>query len=111
MLRANHYLNEIRLENYLNIALADLKVNHDFNLEGKTKSEKSYSYEEGRQTYPNAYERWTKDNDEFLKKFWNDESNKQNKNEKISNLMHKFGKNRGAIISRLKKLILISMKR
>jgi len=59
---------------------------------------------EAQKTYPNAYEPWSESDDEFLKKFWKDESNKQSGNEKIQELIQKFGRNRGAIVSRLKKM-------
>ena len=59
---------------------------------------------ETQKKYPNAYEPWTESDDEFLKKFWKDESNKQSRNEKIQELMQKFGRNRGAIVSRLNKI-------
>jgi len=58
---------------------------------------------EAQKKYPNAYEPWTESDDESLKKFWKDESNKQSGNEKIQELMQKFGRDRGAIVSRLKK--------
>jgi len=59
---------------------------------------------EAQKKYPNAYEPWTESDDEFLKMFWKGESNKQSGNEKIQELMQKFGRNRGAIVSRLKKM-------
>jgi len=68
----------------------------------KIKKEKAYSLQEIRKTYPRAYEKWTESNDEFLKKFW--EHNKQRRKEKILQLMQIFGRNRGAIVSRLNKL-------
>jgi len=64
----------------------------------------SIQKEEAQKKYPNAYEPWTESDDEFLKKFWKDEPNKQSENEKILELMQKFGRNRGAIVSRLKKM-------
>jgi len=39
----------------------------------------------------------------LLKNFWSAKSNK-NSNEKIQELMQKFGRNRGAIVSRLNKM-------
>ena len=53
--------------------------------------------------YPNVYERWKKSDDTFLKFFGGNESNK-NSNEIIQELMQKFGRNRGAIVSRLNKM-------
>lgn len=67
-----------------------------------SKKEKAYSIQEIRKTYPRAYEKWTESDDEFLKRFWN--KNKQNTKEKIRELMKQFGRNRGAITSRLNKM-------
>ena len=68
------------------------------------KKKPNYQKIEAQKKYPNAYERWTVYDDEFLKKFWSDKSNKQSRNEKIQELMQKFGRNRGAIVSRLNKM-------
>lgn len=54
--------------------------------------------------YPEAYEPWTKSNDEFLKNYWNDESNKQSGDEKIQELSEKLGRNKGGIRARLTKM-------
>ena len=104
MLRAHHHLGEERLENYHKIVLSDLKLKHNFDLDENNQKEKKYSIKEIQKKYPNAYERWTESDDEFLKKFWKDESNKQSRNEKIQELMQKFGRKRGAIVSRLHKM-------
>lgn len=101
---SNNHLSDKDFGNYLKNALSDLKVQHDFHLDENTQRKKAYSYEEIRKMYPKAYERWTEYDDEFLKKFWKDESNKQSRNEKIRELMQKFGRNRGAIVSRLNKM-------
>lgn len=53
--------------------------------------------------YPNAYERWMKSDDDLLRKLWKAKSSKTN-NEKINELMKRFGRNRGAIVSRLRKI-------
>jgi len=63
----------------------------------------NYQKIEAQRKHPNAYERWTEFDDRFLKIFWSDKSNK-NRNEKIQELMQKFGRNRGAIVSRLNKM-------
>jgi len=102
MLRAYHHLRDIRLENYLKIALSDLKVKHNFSLDENNQKEKAYSIKEIRKTYPRAYEKWTESDDKLMKKFWKE--NKQSKNDKILLLMLKFGRKRGAIISRLNKM-------
>lgn len=67
-----------------------------------TKKEKAYSVKEIQKTYPNAYEKWTKADDEFLKKFWKE--NKQSRKEKIQELIQKIGRKRGSITSRLNKM-------
>jgi len=59
---------------------------------------------EAKKIHPTAYEPWTISNDEFLKNYWNDESNKQNKDEKIQELCKKLDRSKGGIKSRLKKL-------
>ncbi len=59
---------------------------------------------EAKKIHPTAYEPWTISNDEFLKNYWNDESNKQSRDEKIQELSKKFDRSRGGIKSRLKKL-------
>ena len=71
--------------------------------QGTTKKKPNYQKIEAQKKHPNAYERWTKSDDEFLKKLWSDKS-KKNSNEKIQKLMQKFGRNRGAIVSRLNKM-------
>ena len=57
-----------------------------------------------KEMFSSAYQQWTKDDDEFLKKYWNDESNKQSRGEKIEELSKKLGRNKGAITSRLNKM-------
>ena len=106
-LRAYYHLGDLRLEHYLKIALSDLKVKHGLNLNEnllKTKFQPKYSFAEIRKKYPMAYEPWTKQADQALKKFWNDKSNHKSGNEKIRELMKKCGRNSGSIVSRLKKL-------
>jgi len=111
-LRAYYHLGDLRLEHYLKIAFSDLKVKHGLNLNEnllKTKFQPKYSFTEIRKKYPMAYEPWIKSADEALKKFWNNKSNQQSRDEKIKELMEKFGRNHGAIVSRLKKLGLEKM--
>jgi len=57
-----------------------------------------------KEIYSSAYERWTKEDDEFLEKFWNDNSNKQNKDELVRELSKRFKRNIGGIKARLGKL-------
>lgn len=57
-----------------------------------------------RQKHPSAYKPWSELDHELLSKFWQDESNKQSENEKISELSIRFGRNKGAIRSKLHKL-------
>ena len=71
----------------------------------KEKSKKSNIQKiEAQKTNPNAYESWTESNDEFLKSYWNNQSNIQNRDEKILELCDKLGRNKGSINSRLNKL-------
>jgi len=57
-----------------------------------------------KETFQSAYQPWTKADDEFLKKFWDDESNKQNRDELIQELSEKLRRNIGGIKSRLDKM-------
>jgi predicted Holliday junction resolvase-like endonuclease len=59
---------------------------------------------EAQKINPSAYESWTISDDEFLKNYWNDKSNKLSKNEKKLELTKKLGRNIGSITSRIKKL-------
>jgi ATP-dependent DNA helicase PIF1 len=58
------------------------------------------SFEKIRETHPNAYRPWSKDQDEELSKLFK-------QGIKVKELMEKFGRKRGGINSRLKKLGLI----
>jgi len=109
---AYHHLGEQRSENYLKTVLSDLKVKHDFDLDEnppKKEVQKVYTYKAIRKKYSMAYEPWTKPADETLKKFWTDKSNHQSRDTKVRELMKKFGRTRGAIVSRLKKIGLEKM--
>jgi len=70
----------------------------------KNEQKKTYTIEEIKKKYPNAYEPWTKSDDEILKNYWNDESNKQNRDELIQELSKRFKRNIGGIKARLEKL-------
>ena len=59
---------------------------------------------EAKKDHPTAYEPWTIPNDEFLKNYWNDESNNQSRDEKIQELCEKLDRSKGGIKARLKKL-------
>jgi hypothetical protein len=59
---------------------------------------------EAKKIHPTAYEPWTISNDEFLKDYWNDESNKQSENVKIQELCKKLDRSKGGIEARIKKL-------
>jgi|GEM_PF-290556 len=61
-------------------------------------SKKAEPFTEIRQKYPNAYERWTKEDDELL-------VNMFRQGESIAELANHFQRKKGAIRSRLKKLI------
>jgi len=59
---------------------------------------------EAKKDHLTAYDPWTISNDEFLKNYWNDKSNKQSRDEKIQELCEKLDRSEGGIKSRLKKL-------
>ena len=59
---------------------------------------KSYSVEEVRQQYPSAYEKWTQEDDDELKRL-------HDTGLRLPELAERFGRNIGAIRSRLRKLI------
>ncbi len=59
---------------------------------------------DAKKEHPTAYEPWNASDDEFLKNYWNDQSNKQNSYEKIDELIEKLDRSKGAIKARLKKL-------
>ncbi|MEA2074654.1 MAG: RecQ family ATP-dependent DNA helicase [Euryarchaeota archaeon] len=61
-------------------------------------SKKAEPFTEIRQKYPNAYERWTKEDDELL-------VNMFHQGESIAELANHFQRKKGAIRSRLKKLV------
>jgi len=74
------------------------------NIEPQKELVKKESYMSGQKTlFASAYQPWTKADDEFLKKFWNDESNKQHRDELIQELSKKLCRNIGGIKERLKK--------
>ena len=59
---------------------------------------------ESKKEHPTAYEPWTASDDEFLKNYWNDESNTQSSDEKIQELCERLDRSKGGIKSRLKKI-------
>jgi len=103
-LMGTYHLGEQRLQNYLKIAIADLKTNHKLDLDESNQKGKKHSIKEIQKKYPMAYESWTESDDEFLKKFWNEKSNTHSSSEKIQELSKKLGRQSGGIISRLKKI-------
>jgi len=60
-----------------------------------------------KEMFQSAYQPWTEADDEFLKKYWKDESNKQNRDEMIEELSKRLKRNIGGIKSRLKRKGLI----
>jgi len=58
---------------------------------------------EAQKKHPEAYEKWTDSDDEFLINYWNNESNKQSNDEKIQELAKKFSRSKRAVESRLEK--------
>lgn len=61
------------------------------------KNEKAYSVEQIRTQHPQAYRPWTEDDDVLLAHYFD-------KGMSVSELANKFGRNEGAIRSRLKKI-------
>jgi len=57
-----------------------------------------------KKSFHSAYKLWTISDEEILRQFWNDKSNKQSEYEKIRELSKKLGRNKGGIKSRLRKL-------
>ncbi len=51
-----------------------------------------------------AYKLWTKSDEEIMRQFWNDKSNKESEYAKIRALSKKLGRNNGGITSRLRKM-------
>jgi hypothetical protein len=51
-----------------------------------------------------AYEPWKESDESFLKNYWNNNSDKLSKYEKIRELSQKTGRSKGAILSRLEKM-------
>ena len=78
------------------------KIDSKPNSKVSTIKKKSNQVIEAQKKHRRAYESWTESDDELLKKFW--KQNKQSKEQKILELEEIFGRNRGAIISRLKKV-------
>jgi len=76
-----------------------------------TREERFAKYElqkiEARKKDASAYEPWTNTNDEFLINYWNDESNKRNRDEMIRELAEKLRRSNGGIKARLKRKGLI----
>ena len=103
-LMGTYHLGDQRLQNYLKIAIADLRINHNLDLDENNQRERKYSIKETQKKYPMAWEAWRESDDEFLKKYWNEKSNQQNRSEIIQELSKKLGRKPGGIISRLKKL-------
>lgn len=86
----------------------DVDLPNNFSIEERVPKEKIpkeiVTKNEAQKKHPSAYESWTNSDDAFLKNYWNDVSNKQSIDEKIQELSEKLGRNKGGIISRLKKL-------
>ena len=72
------------------------------------KTNKELRKSEAKKEHSMAYEPWVQDDDEFLKKFWNDDADNLSKPEKIQALSQKFDRSKGGILSRLQKLRLIT---
>ncbi len=73
------------------------KLNPKYNLKGKRGETKAYSIAEKKAIDKNAYEKWTTESDETLERLYCE-------GKTISELSKIFGRNNGAIRSRIKKL-------
>jgi hypothetical protein len=71
--------------------------------EFENKPQKNKQKKEAQKKNRSAYEPWTESNDEFLKNYWNNNSNKLGNYEKILELSKELGRGKGAILSRLEK--------
>ena len=80
-------------QNFLIIAGGNLKAKEP----GVAEKEKGTGFDEIRKSHPQAYVRWTKEDDEKLTELYQ-------KNTPVKDLTEIFSRKRGAIVSRLKKL-------
>ncbi len=74
-----------------------------FGLFKKKEKAKTYTYEEKRKESRLAYEKWRESEDNILKSYWNDKSNRKSRSEKVQELSQKLERGRGAIRSSLEK--------
>lgn len=95
-------------EKNVSYKIFDVDLPSNFSIKERIEKERTEKHNlqkiEAQKKYPEAYELWTKSNDEFLMSYWNDRSNKQSRDEKIQELSEKLGRNKGAILSRLSKM-------
>jgi len=70
----------------------------------KKEKKKAYTFKEKRKENPLAYEKWRRNEDDFLRNYWNDKSNKKSRSAKVQELSEKLQRGRGAINSRIRKL-------
>ena len=103
--KVSYKIFDVDLPNNFSIKERTQKKRPEKKLTPKERAEK-YNIQkiEAQKKYPEAYEPWTKSNDEFLKNYWNDESNKQSRDEKIQELSKELGRQKGGIRARLKKM-------
>jgi len=103
--KVSYKIFDVDLPNNFSIKERTQKERAEKKLTPKERAEK-YNIQkiEAQKKYPEAYEPWTKSNDEFLKNYWNDESNKQSRDEKIQELSKELGRQKGGIRARLKKM-------
>ncbi len=104
VLMGTYHLGEQRLQNYTKIAIADLGTINRPDLGKNTRQKDNSAIQEIQKQHPNAYELWTKSDDAFLKRYWSDNSNKQNKCELVQKLSKQLGRQPGGILSRVIKL-------
>ena len=102
-----NHIKKLIEEKKVSYKIFDVDLPKNFSIKERPQKElvKKESYMSSqKETFQSAYQPWTKADDEFLKKFWNDESNKQNRDELIQELSEKLRRNIGGIKSRLNKM-------
>ena len=90
-------------EKKVSYKIFDVDLPSNFSIKERIQKE-NIQKKEAQKKHSSAYEPWTKSDDEFLKNYWNDESNKQNRDELIQELSKRFKRNIGGIKARLEKL-------
>ena len=94
-------MTKIMLEEYRVLMEKYWKEFEETNSSGKNQNS---VIQEIRKKHPSAYKAWSKLDHELLSKFWQDKSNEQSEDGKIHEFSIRFGRNEGAIRSKLHKL-------